>query len=67
MQLMQTYTERSMTGSRNDLLKQAERAERLADQATDHGVIHTLRDAAKDYRMEANRTNDRQADFAPRG
>lgn len=40
---------------RRELLMQAARAERLAGLATDEGVMHTLRDAARDYRFEADR------------
>ena len=47
---------------RSELLKQAERAERLADQATDAAIVHTLRDAANDYRHAAETAEPKLAD-----
>jgi len=39
--------------SKADLLRQAENADRHADQAVDEEVKQTLRQAAEDYRREA--------------
>ena len=45
-----------------ELLKQAARAERLADQAVDKEVVGALRDAAKEYRGEAAQAHDSAED-----
>ena len=39
---------------RDDLLRQAENADRHADQATDDELRETLRQAAEDYRKQAD-------------
>jgi hypothetical protein len=44
--------------SKEQLLRQAENAERHADQTTDETVRETLRKAAEDYRHEAEEAKD---------
>ena len=44
--------------SKEQLLQQAENAERHADQTTDETVRETLRKAAEDYRHEAEEEKD---------
>ena len=44
--------------SKEQLLRQAENAERHADQTTDETVRDTLRKAAEDYRHEAEEEKD---------
>lgn len=48
-----------MTGSPSDLSKQADRAEGLADQTVDKEVAQAFREAAKQYRDEAERDSNR--------
>ena len=44
--------------SKQELLRQAENAERHADQTTDESVRENLRKAAEDYRREAEAETD---------
>ena len=49
----------------NELKKQADRADNIADQTVDDAMVKTLRDAAEEYRGEAEEqgreTSDRKA------
>lgn len=44
--------------SKDTLLRQADRADNIADQAVDDDMIKILRDAANDYREHASREAD---------
>lgn len=44
--------------SRQQLERQADRADAIADQTIDKQVVKTLRDAAKEYREDARRSRE---------
>ena len=50
--------------SKRQLEKQADRADAIADQTVDKDVVKTLRDAAKEYRKEADHADQSEKEGA---
>jgi hypothetical protein len=50
--------------SKRQLEKQADRADAIADQTVDKDVVKTLRDAAKEYRKEADHADQSEREGA---